>query len=218
MLCYCVNPTKKCHLMEHSWTDLVCSLGLLCSRCISTFFGFVHNLSQYKKHHIHSGIRRKAAELYTTIEKQQQTTFVYRIATSKMKLTAGFLLLASLAASTSADNDWNNAVKCAQKNPDINTAIDKFCSKGNIMVPSKYARLGKGHNGVHVKVYGKCSPAQWIPPNFCRSQFHAVCARHKGGKGKKAFGRGGCQHFKIGGKKKHKPLPNPMGEVSDSIP
>ena len=35
--------------MEHSWTDLVCSLGLLCSRRISFFFGFVHNLSQYKK-------------------------------------------------------------------------------------------------------------------------------------------------------------------------
>jgi hypothetical protein len=137
-----------------------------------------------------------------------------------MKLPSTLILLTSLAAITSA-NDWANAVNCAQKNPDINTAIDAFCSKGNIVVPSKYARQGKGHNGMHVKVYGKCSPAQWIPPTYCRSQFHAVCAHHKLGLGKKSFGRGGCQHFKIGGKTKgkgHKPLPNPIGEVSNSVP
>jgi hypothetical protein len=127
-----------------------------------------------------------------------------------MKLTLT-LLVASLAAPTTAASDYENSVACALKNPDINTAIQAFCAKTDIVAPSKYAHKGKGHNDVHVRIFGKCSPVQWVPTIYCESQFHEVCANNKHGLGVKHFGRDGCQHFHIG--KHHKPLPDPMGEI-----
>jgi hypothetical protein len=128
--------------------------------------------------------------------------------TSKMKFPSFTFALAATASLVHAD-DWANAVKCAEKNPDINTAIQQFCSKGDIMSPSHYAHKGKHVNGVGVRIGGHCSPAEWVPPNYCTSQFHQVCAHHKHGHGHQHYGTNGCQKFHIG--KVHVPLPNPMG-------
>ena len=125
-----------------------------------------------------------------------------------MKFTSLFLALAAITASASA-SDWANAVKCAEKNPDINTAIQAFCSKGDMMAPSPYAHKGKHVNGVGVRIRGHCSPAEWVPPLYCTSQFHYICAHHEHGHGRKRYGTNGCQEFHIG--KVRVPLPNPMG-------
>ena len=106
------------------------------------------------------------------------------------------LLLTTLATADVMSNDWANSGTCGAKNPSTNTAIEQFCSKGDIVVPSDYASNGVNVDGVVVKVTGQCG-YQWLPPAWCRAQFHAVCANggpHAGG-GHRVFN--GCQKFVI---------------------
>ncbi|KAK3723722.1 hypothetical protein LTR37_001603 [Vermiconidia calcicola] len=116
-----------------------------------------------------------------------------------MKLLSLIAALAFATTTLAGDpmaNDWKNAGECAQHSPDINAAIDDFCNKGDIMVPSKYARNGKTSGSAHVSIKGSCSPKQWVPKTYCQAQFHAVCANGGPlGGGKKKFN--GCQKFVI---------------------
>ena len=94
--------------------------------------------------------------------------------------------------------DYEHAVKCAQKNPEVNAAISDFCSKGDITIPSKYAREGKTYGGIHVSIHGDCNPKQWVPPLYCQAQFHKMCARGGPAGGQFAkFGRNDCQKWRI---------------------
>jgi len=97
-----------------------------------------------------------------------------------MKLTTLSTLALAAAGLVSADN----AALCAAKNAGLMTAIDKFCAKTNMVVPSTYT----GHDGgaqspdKHTKIWidGYCTPPQWIPQQYYYSQFYEMCA--KGGK------------------------------------
>ena len=111
-----------------------------------------------------------------------------------MKLIPLFAILAvSVAAS-----DYENAIKCATKDPDVNTVISQLCAKGDITVPSDYAKSGVKYGGIHVSIHGDCFPLQWVPPQYCNSQFHAICARgSEHGTGHARFGDNDCQLFKI---------------------
>lgn len=111
---------------------------------------------------------------------------------------AHVLTIMAFIAMASADvmgNDWSNAGKCASKNADANAAIEAFCSKGDIIIPSDYAKNGVNVGGMVAKVNGDCG-WQWLPPVWCRAQFHAVCAQGgQHGGGYRQFN--GCQNFHI---------------------
>ncbi|CAK3850138.1 Hypothetical predicted protein [Lecanosticta acicola] len=100
------------------------------------------------------------------------------------------------------DNDYQNSLACAKRNPSINAAISAFCDKkdasGNLsndlFVPSPYASDGKVSGGVKVSIGGSCSPKQYVPLQYCGLQFHEIC---KDGQSHRRFGRGGCQVWKI---------------------
>lgn len=111
-----------------------------------------------------------------------------------MKLTT-FLPALAFVASATAASDYENAMKCGKKNPEINSAIEQFCRKGNMIVPSKYAGEGHTYGGIHVAIHGTCEPQQWVPPEYCNLQFHEICAHHKHGAGFKRYN--GCQDFRI---------------------
>jgi hypothetical protein len=68
------------------------------------------------------------------------------------------------------------------------------------MVPSNYAQQGKHHGNIFVKIGGEstCSPAQWVPSNYCRKQFYYICAYGPKVFGTRHFGRSKCQSFHIG--------------------
>lgn len=73
------------------------------------------------------------------------------------------------------------------------------------MVPSNYASYGASGVGVHVNVGETfdnqvCSPPQWVPQQYCLSQFFAICATGmRDGTGHAAFGAGSrkCQGWNI---------------------
>ena len=109
-------------------------------------------------------------------------------------------MLTALAALTPAITaNPHNPKKCAKINPNINKAIAEFCGKGDIVVPSHYASTGKSVKGVRVTIHGHCTPKQWVPSQYCRNQFHAICAASagNGGVGTRHYGRNDCQKFTI---------------------
>lgn len=104
-------------------------------------------------------------------------------------------------------------LQCSSRFPRINGAIEKFCYKitngkanNDIVVPSSYAANGvkfyglKG-NQLQVRITGDCKPGQWLPSQYCLSQFYAMCASTRDPRGYNVhtFGNNGCQSFQIGG-------------------
>ncbi|GAB7364749.1 hypothetical protein MBLNU230_g5547t1 [Neophaeotheca triangularis] len=100
------------------------------------------------------------------------------------------------------DAMMREAQVCARKNPAVVMAIRRFCSKNNIVVPSRYAGRGALFAGPRrtavVKITGGCSPPQWVPQKYCYSQFYAMCARgDSDGRRNAQFGRNKCQTWSI---------------------
>ncbi|KAK4544346.1 hypothetical protein LTR36_004237 [Oleoguttula mirabilis] len=110
-----------------------------------------------------------------------------------MKLSS--LLAAALTASTTVLAD-SNGVTCLKNHPNIHNAIGVFCGKSNMVIPSAYGNRGFASGGKWVGIRGTCSPAQWVPMNWCISQLEEVCAQAPGdGNNQKKFGKNGCQTF-----------------------
>jgi len=107
-------------------------------------------------------------------------------------------LLAAFTATTAlaSSNPYPDGAACLVKHPNIYTAIQDFCSKDNMVVPSTYANAGKSHGGKWVGIRGNCSPPQWVPSYYCTTQLQAVCANAPAnGDNQATFGRNGCQTF-----------------------
>lgn len=122
-----------------------------------------------------------------------------------MKLS-NVLSLACLATLTSAGTPCGK-----DKLPNVANAINKFCSNQGIVVPSTYAIQGasgafdRGHVSIagtswcavslvtcraeHLSL-GTCNPSQWVPKEYCLSQFRMMCSN---GRKVRKFGRNGCQ-------------------------
>ncbi|KAK5716446.1 hypothetical protein LTR15_009337 [Elasticomyces elasticus] len=105
------------------------------------------------------------------------------------------VLLAALGAEAKSNRDI-----CTDKNPSATNGIGKFCQKTDMVIPSDWAKNGmSGYNGktiVHIR--GKCSPAQWVPQQYCMSQFFEMCAQGgKHGGSKRNYGNNGCQKWEI---------------------
>ena len=113
-----------------------------------------------------------------------------------MKLTAIFTTALLFATGTVG---LTNIQKCHNKNPAVNVAINHFCKNHHILVPGHYASYGRQYRGIRASIHGWCDPKAWVPSNWCRSQFRAICASSgQGGRGTRHFGSGGCQQFTIG--------------------
>lgn len=101
-----------------------------------------------------------------------------------MRFSNAIPLLALCAGAASAASDYENAIACAQKDPNINAAIDQFCNKKNpdgtlsndIVVPSSYGNAGASVGGWTVAITASCNPPQWVPLSACSTQFHELCA------------------------------------------
>ena len=134
-----------------------------------------------------------------------------------MRTPITFPLLALLALITlaTAASNWENAIKCGKRFPEINSAFEAFCryprngdvksSQGGMMIPSPWAQEGVGHTGLRgnkfsVRIESSCSPAQWLPYKYCISQLLAMCiyTPNKWGYQTNHFGASGCQKFIIG--------------------
>lgn len=59
----------------------------------------------------------------------------------------------------------------------------------------------KGTYGTrHARLWmrASCAPRQWVPYQYCISQFYHICAvGDKKGQGKKKYGRNGCQEWYV---------------------
>lgn len=78
-----------------------------------------------------------------------------------MKLAS--VLAAALAFSAPAVEAVSHYDKCAHKSAEVIKAIDRFCSKKNIVVPSGYALGGHTIANAYVNIVGDCHPKQWVP-------------------------------------------------------
>ncbi|TKA23673.1 hypothetical protein B0A50_06509 [Salinomyces thailandicus] len=120
-----------------------------------------------------------------------------------MKLpTLPLLLLLPLLSLPLPSTALSNRALCAAKNHNLISAINKFCSHPALTVPSIYAKHGvKGADKhSHIWIDGEaCEPAEWVPSEYCRSQFWGICAGGgKHGGGWERFGRGRCQVWWVG--------------------
>ncbi|KAK8215078.1 hypothetical protein M8818_002088 [Zalaria obscura] len=123
-----------------------------------------------------------------------------------MKLTAITSTLIILAPVAMA----SDISVCQSKSLQIVAAIEKFCSKTNMVVPSWYAHVGATVGDRSVWIEGAphqtCNPPQWVPQEYCRSQLFHVCAGGtKEGFGYAYYGAGNskCQVFTIQSKEYH---------------
>ena len=98
----------------------------------------------------------------------------------------------------------DNSQLCAAKDPSVTNAIGKFCQKTNLVVPSSYAAGGmNGYSSkTHIRIFnsaqGGCNPAQWVPQEYCFSQFYQMCVdAGPTGSMTRRFGRNGCQNWII---------------------
>jgi len=87
-----------------------------------------------------------------------------------MKLLAPFLAATMAFTTTTMADSYPDGAACLISRPNLYTAINNFCTKNNMVVPSSYANAGKSHNGKWVGIRGTCKPAQWVPQHYCISQ------------------------------------------------
>ena len=118
-----------------------------------------------------------------------------------MKLTTLLLPAFALSGLTSALTDQQI---CQKRNQNVPAAIEAFCNYSDIVVPSSYAFEGAyvGLGGPHsttVHITGTCNPGQWVPHQYCLSQFYSMCAQGNGvgNMDVRLYGRNNCQHWHI---------------------
>ena len=123
----------------------------------------------------------------------------------KTFLAAVHGLILTSATLTSARTNTENELECTKRSPSIMYAIGRFCQKNDLVVPSDYAVTGAHgtyndpHTRTKVYITGSCKPPQWVPQEFCFSQFKELCAdsQDKTFSGVEYFGRSNCQRWHI---------------------
>ncbi|TKA44987.1 hypothetical protein B0A54_03279 [Friedmanniomyces endolithicus] len=105
------------------------------------------------------------------------------------------LTLAALATATS-DQD---ACTAQHGGKHAVQAIQAFCAKTDMVVPSSYAQTGHSVVNARVFISSNCSPAEWVPQYWCLTQFYSLCAAGDfiDGSTSGRYGKGGCQYFEL---------------------
>lgn len=114
-----------------------------------------------------------------------------------MKVIATITALALMAGTTYATDQQT----CQKKNGNVPKAIEKFCNNVHgTVVPSAWGDKGchvggGGDKDTHVKIEAECTPPQWIPQKYCKSQLYSMCVAggKRGNFGERYYGRNGCQ-------------------------
>lgn len=99
-------------------------------------------------------------------------------------------------------DDYANSVKCGQKNPAINMAIQGYCAHNpsGLEIGAPFTRGGMIHDGWKVGITGPTCPvsSKWVPAKYCEAQFHYICAvGGVDGHGWTHYGEKGCQIWSI---------------------
>ncbi|KAF2206465.1 hypothetical protein CERZMDRAFT_89295 [Cercospora zeae-maydis SCOH1-5] len=107
-------------------------------------------------------------------------------------------------------------IQCSLKNQYVVDAVNRFCSKTNMVAPSEYSSAGVKSNPfpyAWVAINGNCNPPQWVPSQICKAQFFMMCnTGDRVGQNAWTFGRNECQRWDIVAGKSHKenapPIPS----------
>lgn len=103
------------------------------------------------------------------------------------------ILLAMMAAFGAADDSFS----CQQRHPQYWNAINKFCAKTDIVVPTNYSERGKGVNAHRAFITGNCNPKQWVPSDVCRGQFYSMCIGADNDITFRNYGTNNCQRWTL---------------------
>ncbi|KAI6888285.1 hypothetical protein KC363_g4735 [Hortaea werneckii] len=113
---------------------------------------------------------------YSTVQTTQSFSQSMRV---PAKMCAGPLLLATLLAillpTISAQDP---AELCGAKSPSTIHAIDTLCGDNHIYVGDNVAIhqvFGDPGEPTQLEIYGDCSPAEYVPRDICKRQFHDIC-------------------------------------------
>ncbi|RMZ31353.1 hypothetical protein D0859_04547 [Hortaea werneckii] len=67
---------------------------------------------------------------------------------------------------------------CGAKSPSIIHAVDTLCGDNHLYVGENVAIhqvFGDPGEPTQLEIYGDCSPAEYIPRDICKRQFHDIC-------------------------------------------
>lgn len=127
-----------------------------------------------------------------------------------MQLPTIALLFAAIASLSLAaqSNESICRAKSQQTGSLAAAAIRALCAKTDLVANSAYAMQGKyagpSSVGTHafVAVKNHCPHgSDWIPQQYCLSQFYETCAKgDKFGHGVRSYGVGKCQEFNLQGR------------------
>ncbi|KAI5357290.1 hypothetical protein Slin15195_G115020 [Septoria linicola] len=112
-----------------------------------------------------------------------------------MRFFLAFLALIGFAVAI----EGPRSVACGRKNKYVVQAVNDFCKKKNIVVPSDYAGSGSRVNYFALPfISGTCNPPQWVPSHICKAQFFQMCINGDAiGQRLAKFGRNKCQTWEI---------------------
>jgi len=124
----------------------------------------------------------------------------------KYTTTLVFSLLAGISVATpKVSAPKSDEEKCWDKNQNVVKCIKAFCgATTNLVAPSTFAQEGQnagdgGSRDAAIYISGtKCVPPQWIPQEYCYSQFYNMCATGgRAGQNERSYGRDSCQDWTI---------------------
>ena len=135
----------------------------------------------------------------------QITALLASLALTASTTTALILPIFTPTPSQMVANNYDSAVKCAAKNPQMNTLISSYCghnSGSGLTIGGPFTRQGLLYDGYRALITGPNCPAdnKFVPFKYCMAQFQYMCANVGGPKGAEAtmhFGKNGCQTWKL---------------------
>lgn len=118
------------------------------------------------------GLYPNCSTAQTTLSCGQSIRFPAKMYTGPLPLAT---LLATLLPIISAQDA---AELCGAKSPSIIHAIDTLCENDSLYVGDNVAVhqvFGDAGEPTQLEIYGDCSPAEYIPRDICKRQFHEIC-------------------------------------------
>ncbi|GIZ49888.1 hypothetical protein CKM354_001290500 [Cercospora kikuchii] len=121
---------------------------------------------------------------------------------------ASAILVATVTAGLRPDE-----MACSIKNSYVVDAVNRFCSKYDMVAPSDYSSAGTKSSPPYawVAINGNCNPPQWVPADICKAQFCMMCnTGDKVGNNAWTFGKNECQRWDIVASKSQKENAPPL--------
>ncbi|PIA90728.1 hypothetical protein CB0940_10940 [Cercospora beticola] len=124
-----------------------------------------------------------------------------------------FLFASAILLGTATAGLRPDEMACSIKNSYVVDAINKLCSKYDMVAPSDYSSSGVKSDPPYawVAINGKCDPPQWVPADICKAQFYMMCNTGDNvGNNAWSFGKNDCQRWDIVASKSQKEKAPPL--------